>query len=203
MGFIENTLHPDRKRQENWRRFGNEVGGIFIVEGVSGSDEVHIPFMDHRVQLSTLTERRSSRTVLTSRYSGDGFQFKIFGWGGRSVPKADRDPYLNSEFPDLAPRIKVEFNDSKKFTSLLESPDLRQMLLEAPSFFTLEATSSLLRFDNCAHDSKENGVITDVNHLHSAFNLFKCALYRLEAIGPASADDVENAPIAEQLLAVA
>lgn len=203
MGFIENTLHPDRKRQENWRRFSNEVGGIFIVEGVSGSDEIHIPFMDHRVQLSTLTDHRSSRTVLTSMYSGDEFQFKIFGWGGRSVPKVDRDPYLNSEYPDLAPRIKVEFNDAKKLTSLLASPDIRQMLLGAPSFFTLEAKGDLLRFENQSHDSMDDGVITDVNLLHSAFNLFKCALYQLEAIGPASGDDFGDAPVAEKWLAVA
>ena len=49
MGFLENTFHPDRKRQQNWRQFSSEVGGIFTSEGASGDDEIHIPFMDHRI----------------------------------------------------------------------------------------------------------------------------------------------------------
>ena len=203
MGFIENTFHSDRKRQENWRRFSREAGGIFIVDGASGGGEVHIPFMGHRIKVSTYTERRVSRTVLTSTYSSDGFQFKIFGWGGRNVPEVDRDPYLNSEFPELAPRMKVEFNDPKKLTSLLASPDLRRFVLEAPAFFTLEARPDLLCLDNRAHGSIDNGIITDVNHLHAAFNLFKCALYGMEAIGPASTQDFVNAPRPEKALVAA
>ena len=34
MGFIENALHPDRKRQENWQTFSRDVGGIFIPEAL-------------------------------------------------------------------------------------------------------------------------------------------------------------------------
>ena len=52
MGFLENTFHPDRKRQQNWRQFSSEVGGIFTSEGASGDDEIHIPFMDHRITVS-------------------------------------------------------------------------------------------------------------------------------------------------------
>ena len=114
MGFLSNALHPDRKRQENWRQFSGVVGGILVSEGESGGDEVHIPFMDHLITVSARTEGRARRTVLTANHSNEDFQFKIFGWGGRKVPEVDRDPYLNSEFPDLAPRAKVEFDDVMK-----------------------------------------------------------------------------------------
>ena len=203
MGFIENTFHPDRKREQNWRRFSHEAGGIFVVEGVSGGSEVHIPFMGHQIQLSTYFDRRVSRTVLTSEYSSDEFKFKIFGWGGRNVPKVDRDPYLNSEYPDLAPRMKVEFNDSNKLTSLLASPDLRQSLLECPAFFTLEAKPDLLSLDNRAHGSKDNGIVIDLNQLHAAFNIFRCAMLRLEAVGSASTEDITDVTRYERELAVA
>ncbi|MCH7735932.1 MAG: hypothetical protein IH872_00870 [Chloroflexi bacterium] len=187
MGFIENAFHPDRKRQEIWRTFSHEVGGIFISEGVSGGDEIHIPFMGHRITVSTIIEGRASRTVMTVNYSSGDFQFKIFGWGGHKVPEVDRDPFLNSEFPDLAPRVKVEFNDAKKLTSLLASAVLRELVLEAPAYFTLEAKSGSLSLDNRAHGSVYNGTITDVDHLHAAFNLLKCVLHGMEATGSASA----------------
>ena len=203
MGFMEGLFHAERKRQENWQSFSREAGGAFIVEGLSGGDEIHIPFMDCRIELSTCSQLGVSRTVLTSSYSSDEFQFKIFGWGGRHVPAVDRDPYLNSEFPDLAPKMKVEFNDSKKLTSLLASPELRHFLLEAPASFTLEAKPGLLSLDNRAHGSKEHGIITDLNHLHSALNLFKSTLYQLEAIRPASSEETRDAPVTEIALVAA
>ena len=193
MGFIENALHPDRKRQENWRHFSSEVGGIFLSEDASGGDKVHIPFMGHRITLSAFTEGRARRTVLTARYSSDDFQFKIFGWGGRKVPKFDRDPYLNSEFPDLAPRVKVEFNDAKRLNSLLASVDLRGFVLDAPAHFTLEAKTNSLCLDNRAHGSEHHGIITDVSHLHAALNLLKCALHGMERIGSASVEEFGDA----------
>lgn len=36
MGFIENALHPDRKRRECWQRFSSEAGGFFVSDGESG-----------------------------------------------------------------------------------------------------------------------------------------------------------------------
>ena len=185
MGFLENTFHPDRKRQQNSRQFSSEVGGIFISEGASGGDEIHIPFMDHRIIVSTNAEGRAKRTVLSARHSNDDSQFKIFGWGGRKVPEVDRDPYLNSEFPELALRAKVEFDNVKKLTNLLSSADLRHFILEVPVSFTLESKPGLLSLDNQSYDSTDNGVITDVEHLHAALNVMKCALYEMERIGPA------------------
>ena len=82
MGFLENVLHPDRKRQENWRQFSGEVRGIFVSEGESGSGEVHIPFMGYRIQVSNKTEGCKSRTVMTLGHANDELQVKIFGWGG-------------------------------------------------------------------------------------------------------------------------
>ena len=187
MGFIENALHPDRKHQENWVTFSREVGGTFIFGGVSGGDEIHIPFMGHRITVSTYTEDRVRRTAFTTEYSSGDLQFKMFGWGGRKVPEVDRDPYLNSEFPDLAPRVKVEFNDAKKLTNLLSNPGLRELVLEAPDHFTLEARSGSISLDNRAHGSIEHGVITDVERLHAAVNLLKCALHGMESIGAAFA----------------
>ena len=182
MGLIDSARHPDRKRQENWQRFSREVGGTYISEGPSGGNEVHIPFMGHRITVSTQTEGRVKRTVMSAQYSSGGLQFKIFGWGGRKVPEVDRDPYLNSEFPDLAPRVKVEFNDAKKLTSFITSADLRELVLNAPADFTLEARPGSLSLDNRAHGSVNHGQISDVDQLHAAFNLIKCALRGLEAI---------------------
>ena len=167
--------------------FSREVGGTFIFGGVSGGDEIHIPFMGHRITVSTYTEDRVRRTAFTTEYSSGDLQFKMFGWGGRKVPEVDRDPYLNSEFPDLAPRVKVEFNDAKKLTNLLSNPGLRELVLEAPDHFTLEARSGSISLDNRAHGSIEHGVITDVERLHAAVNLLKCALHGMESIGAASA----------------
>jgi len=192
MGFIENTLHPDRKRQRHWRQFSNEVGGIYISEGDSVGDEVHIPFMGHRITLGMHIEGRAVRTVLTARYSSDDFLFKIFGWGGRTVPEMERDPYLNSEFPDLASRVKVEFNNAKKLTSLLAHVDLRGFVIAAPGYFTLEAGPGQLCLDNRAHGSEDDGIITDVHHLHSALYLLKCALLGMERIGSAFVEDIIN-----------
>jgi len=104
MGLIDSAFHPDRKRQENWQRFSREVGGAYISEGPLGGDEILIPFMGHRITVRTQTQGRGRCTVMSAQYSSDGPQFKIFGWGGRKVPEVDRDPYLNSEFPDLASR---------------------------------------------------------------------------------------------------
>jgi len=183
LGFFENTLDPDLKRQENWRQFSSEVRGIFVSEGASGGDEIHIPFMDHRITVRANTEGHARRTVLTARHSNEDSQFKIFGWGGRKVPKMERDPYLNSEFPDLAPRTKVEFDDVKKLTNLLSSADLRHFILEVPVPFTLEFKPGLLSLDNRSYDSTDNGIITDVDHLHAALNVMKCALREMERIG--------------------
>jgi hypothetical protein len=182
MGLIDSARHPDRKRQENWQRFSREVGGTYISEGPSGGNEIHIPFMGHRITVSTQTEGRAKRTVMSAQYSNDDLQFKIFGWGGRKVPEVDRDPYLNSEFPDLAPRVKVEFNDAKKLTRFLASADLRELVLEAPACFTLEAKPGSVSLDNRAHGSIDHGNIIDVDQLHAAFDLMKCALLGLEAI---------------------
>ena len=186
MGFLTNALHPDRKRQGNWRQFSGEVGGIFVPEGESGGDEIHIPFMGLLIIVSTHTEGRARRTTLTANHSNEDFQFKIFGWGGRKVPEVDRDPYLNSEFPDLAPMAKVEFDNVQKLTGLLSSVDLRRFILGVPVSFTLEAKPGLLCFDNRAYDSTDNGMIKDVDHLHAALNVMKCALLKMEMIGPAS-----------------
>ncbi len=183
MGFLGTTLDPDLKRQENWRQFSSEVRGIFVSEGASGGDEIHIPFMDHRITVRANTEGHARRTVLTARHSNEDSQFKIFGWGGRKVPKMERDPYLNSEFPDLAPRTKVEFDDVKKLTNLLSSADLRHFILEVPVPFTLEFKPGLLSLDNRSYDSTDNGIITDVDHLHAALNVMKCALREMERIG--------------------
>ena len=188
--FLESTFHPDRKRQQNWRQFSSEVGGIFISEGASGGDEIYIPFMDHRITVSTDTEGGAKRTVLTARHSSEDSQFKIFGWGGRKLPEVDRDPYLNSEFPELAPRAKVEFDNVKKLTNLLSSADLRHFILEVPVSFTLESEAGLLRLDNRSYDSSDNGVITDVEHLHAALNVMKCVLHEMQRIGPASTKKV-------------
>ena len=182
MGLIDSARHPDRKRQEKWQRFSRELGGTYISEGPPGGNEVHIPFMGHRITLRTQTEGRAKRTVISAQYSSGGLQFKIFGWGGRKVPEMDRNPYLNSEFPDLAPRVKVEFNDAKKLTSFLASADLRELVLKAPNYFTLEAKPGSLSLDNRAHGSIDHGNIIDVDQLHAAFDLMKCALLRLEAI---------------------
>ena len=182
MGLIESALHPDRKRQENWQRFSREVGGTYIFEGPSGGDEIHIPFMGHRLTVRTQTEGRAKRTVMSAKFSNDDLQFKIFGWGGRKVPEVGRDPYLNSEFPDLASRVKVEFNDAKKLTSFLANAGLRESVLEAPAYFTLEARPVSLSLDNRTHGSTDYGQITDVDKLHAAFDLMKCALHGLEAI---------------------
>ena len=190
MRIIENALHPDRKRQENWRQFCGDVDGTFISEGASGGDEIHIPFMEHWIRVSNSNEGGMNRTTLTANYSSGDLQFKIFGWGGRKVPDVDRDPYLNSEFPDLAPRAKVEFNDAKRLTSLLESLDLRRAILEAPASFTMEADLESVRVDNRAHGSINQGVITDVDQLHAALHLMRCALLGMEAMGAASASRV-------------
>ena len=193
MGFIENTLHPDRKLQKNWRQFSSEVGGTFVSEGATGSDEVHIPFMDYRIALSKYSEGHARRTVFTTRYSSDDFEFKIFGWAGHTVPAVDRNPYLNSEFPDLAASVEVEFNSAKKLNSLLTNKDLRQFILEAPDYFTLEATADQLCLDNRAHGSDEYGIITDLGQLHAALDLFKSALCGMDTIGSASANKVLTA----------
>ena len=194
MRFIENTLHPDRKRQQHWRQFSSEVGGIYISESDSVGDEVHIPFRGHRITLGMNIEGRAVRTVLTARYLSDDFLFRIFGWGGRTVPEMERDPYLNSEFPDLASRVKVEFNNAKKLTSLLAHVDLRGFAIAAPGYFTLEAGPGQLCLDNRAHGCEENGIITDVHHLHAALKLLKCALLGMERIGSAlSARDLWRA----------
>jgi len=103
--------------------------------------------------VSIHTEGRARRTVLTANHSNEDFQFKIFGLGGRKVPVVDRDHYLNSEFPDLAPRSKVEFNDAKKLTYILSSADLRHFILGVPVSFTLEAKPGLLSLDNRAYYS--------------------------------------------------
>ena len=182
MGLIDSARHPDRKRQENWQRFSREVGGTYISGGPPGGDEIHIPFMGHRITVSTQSEGRAKRTVMSTQYSSDNLQFTIFGWGGRKVPEMDRNPYLNSEFPDLASRVKVEFNDAKKLTSFLASAGLRESVLEAPDYFTLEAKPGSLCLDNRAHGSVNHGQIIDVDQLHAAFNLIKCALRGLEAI---------------------
>ena len=197
MGFIENALHPDRKRQENWQTFSSDVGGIFISEGPSSGYEVHIPFKGHQIIVSTRTEGHAKRTVLSTKYSSGDFQFKIFGWGGLKIPVVDRDPYLNSECPELAPSVNVEFNNSKKMNRLLASQTLCKFVIEAPYHFTLEAGPDQLCLDNRAHGSKENGVITDVDHLHAVLNVFKCTLHRMEIIDSASAGDVRNALKAE------
>lgn len=190
MGFIENKLHPDRKHQDNWPQFASEVGGIFVAEGASGGDEIHIPYMDYHIALSKYPEGHAERTVLTARYSSDEFEFKIFGWAGHKVPEFDRDPYLNSEFPDLATRVKVELNNAKKLTSLLTKKDFRQSILEAPRYFTLTAGANQLCLDNRAHGSDENGIINDLGQLHAALELFKSALSGMDEIGSASADKV-------------
>ncbi len=190
MGFLENTFHPDQKRQQNWRQLSSEVGGILISEGASGGDEIHIPFMDHRITVSTKTEGHAGRTILTARHSSEESQFKIFGWGGRKVPEVDRDAYLNSEFPELAPRAKVEFDNVKRLTNLLSSADLRHFILEVPVSFTLESKSGLLSLDNRSYDSTDNGIITDVDHLHAAINVMKSVLGEMERIGPAATKKV-------------
>ena len=182
MGLIDSARHQDRKRQENWQRFSREVGGTYISGGPPGGDEIHIPFMGHRITVSTQSEGRAKRTVMSAQYSSGDLQFKIFGWGGRKVPEVDRDPYLNSEFPDLAPRVKVEFNDAKKLTSFLASADLRELMLKVPAYFTLEARPGSLSLDNRAHGSVDHGQISDLDQLHAAFDLLKCALHGLEAI---------------------
>jgi len=102
MGFIGNAFHPDQKRQENWCRFSNEVGGFFVTGGEFGGDEVHISFMGYWIEGSNQTDGRNTRTAMTLECSNDEFQFKIFGWGDSKVPQFDRDPCLNSEFPGLA-----------------------------------------------------------------------------------------------------
>jgi hypothetical protein len=71
MGFIDNALHPDRKRQEIWRRFSSEAGGFFVSDGESGGGEVHIPFMGRQINVGTKFEGRKSRTVLTIGYPTD------------------------------------------------------------------------------------------------------------------------------------
>ena len=182
MGFIENALHPERKRQENWQRFSSEVGGSFVSEGRSGGEEVHIPFKGHGIQVRAQTIGRTRRTVLTLGHASDDFTFRIFSWGGREIPLKDRDPYLNSEFPDLAPRVKVEFNDIKKLKSLLANDELRRPMLEAEGSFTLEAESNSISLDNRTNGSKENGIITDVDQLHTALDILKCTSQAMEAI---------------------
>ena len=182
MGFIGNAFHPDRKRQENWRRFSNEVGGFFVTEGTSGGDEVHIPFMGHRIQVSNQTEGSKSRTVMTLVHSVDEFQFKIFGWGGSKVPQFDRDPYLNSEFPGLASRVKVEFNNVNKLSGLLASPEIQQSIADATDVFTLEAGPDSISLDNRTFGSKDNGVIKEVSQLHEALDLLKCISREMKSL---------------------
>lgn len=189
MGIIENTFHPERKREENWRAFSSEVGGDFTSEGMSGGMEITIPFMDHPIQLSTYVDGRVSRTVMVARHNADDFQFRILGWGSRNVPGIDRDPYLNSEFPDLAPKAIVEFNDFQKKTGFLASPEVQRSILLAPDFFTLESKPNLLSWDNRARGTKDRGIISDVNHLHAALDLFKCVLTEMEAADSANGED--------------
>lgn len=174
MGFIGSAFHPDRKRQENWRRFSNEVGGFFVTEGESGGDEVHIPFMGYLIEVTNKNDGRNSRTVMTLGHSGDEFQFKIYGWGESNVPEFDRDPYLNSEFPGLASRAKVEFNNVKNLSDLLSSPDIQQSIGDATDVFTLEAGPDSISVDNRAFGSKNNGVIKEVSQLHEALDILKC-----------------------------
>ena len=188
MGLIENALHPDRKRQQSWRQFSGEVGGTLVFDDASGCDEIHIPFMERRIRVSISTEGGKKRTTLTAVRPGGDLQFKIFGWGSRTVPEIDRDPYLNSEFPDLALRANVEFNNAKKLTSLLASQALQTAISEAPAFFTMEVDLDSIRVDNRAHGSLDLGVITDVSQLRSLLHLLKCALVRMGDIESASAE---------------
>jgi|GEM_PF-947202 hypothetical protein len=174
MGFIGNAFHSDRKCQENWCRFSNEVGGFLVTEGESGGDEVHIPFMGYRIEVSNKTDGRNSRTVMTLGHSSEEFQFKIFGWGDSEVPQFDRDPYLNSEFPGLASRAKVEFNNVKKLSGLLASAEIQESIADASDFFTLEAGPDSISLDNRAFGSKDNGVIKKVSQLREALDLLKC-----------------------------
>jgi hypothetical protein len=174
MGIIGNALHPYRKRQENWRRFSNEVGGVFVTEGQSGGEEVHIPFMGYRIEVSNKTDGCNTRTMMTLGHSSDEFQFRIFGWGDNEVPPFDRDPYLNSEFPGLASRAKVEFNNVKKLSGLLASPEIQQSIADATDAFTVEAGPDSISLDNRAFGSKDNGVIKEVSQLHEALDLLKC-----------------------------
>ena len=58
-------------------------------------------------------------------------------------------------------------------------------ILEVPVSFPLESEAGLLRLDNRSYDSTDNGIITDVEHLHAALNVMKCALHEMERIGPA------------------
>jgi len=183
MGFIENALHPDRKRQESWRRFSDEAGGFVVSEGLSGRDEIHLPFMGYCIRVSAQSEGRALRTTMTLEYPTDDFQFKIFGWGDRSVPVMHRDPYLNSEFPDLASKAKVAFNNTKKLTNLLASVNLRRCISEATEFFTLEADQNLITLDNRTYGSRDNGLITDVNQLHSILDILKCVFHGMEKMG--------------------
>ena len=135
------------------------------------------------------SEGRRSRTVLTLGYPNDDLQFKIFGWGGHNVPVMDRDPYLNSEFPDLAPRAKVEFSNTKKLTKLLADVDLRRSISESASVFTLEAEPDSICLDNRAYGSRNDGVIEDVAQLHAALEIMKRLSKALDAIESATAQD--------------
>jgi hypothetical protein len=80
---------------------------------------------------------------------------------------------LNSKFPDIAPRAKVEFNNTNQLISLLDDEDLRRSIAESESVFTLEVEQDEITLDNRAYGSKENGVIKDVAQFHAAMEMIK------------------------------
>ena len=64
------------------------------------------------------------------------------------MPEFDRDPYLNSEFPGLASRAKVESNDVKKLSGPLASPDIQQSITDAADVFTVEVGPGSISLDD-------------------------------------------------------
>lgn len=153
---------------------------------------MYIPFMGRQIHVGTKFEGRRGRNVLKVDYFNDDLLFKIFGWGGRTVPAMDRDPYLNSEFPDLASIANVEFNDTKNLTSLLARKELRRSISEASEYFTLEAGQGEPRLDSRTYGCKDNEVITDVEQLHLALEILKRMFAGMETMDSHTATEEPN-----------
>lgn len=190
----KNVLHPDQdlhseqSRWDNLIRFSDEVSGMFVPEGIFGGDEVYIPFMKGSIKMSTQEEGLAGNVTWTSQDSGCDFKFKIIGWGGRTVPEPDRDELLKLNFPDIASKVNVEFNDGRKLARFLASSELRRLILNSRDCFTMESRNGKLYLDNSSNNSSDNEIADEVNRLHSSLELFKCGMTQLQEIGSALAN---------------
>lgn len=199
MGLMRELFGPSR--DEIWRQLAQEVGGQFNEGGWFGTDFVQVNYGDWTVTLDnfTVSTGKSSTTYTRIRapfINRDGFRFTLYRSGfftglGKYFGMQD----LEVGDPLFDERFVIQSNNPQKVGALLASPRIRELLmLQSQVGFSVQDDEGWFgaKFPDGVDQIyfQIHGVLTDLNQLRNAFDLFAELLNRLCHLDSAYKDDL-------------